>query len=360
MQTSESKMLISEEEPVKRSVRLLRVSSKSQTDTDADVYPYGNSIDTQRKVTIAKEKAMGTVNVGEYVEPGYSGQLIQKRPFFKKLLHRIRTERDVDYVVIYMRSRVFRNYVEAVGVTKELEQLSVKIISAKEDFGDGFMAEAMTVVTDVFNWLQVKMSGQDIAIKMSNKARNGGTINHAKLGYRNDTKTIDGHKVNTISLDTERSGYVRKAFELAATGQHTLNDLHEQLADAGFTMPAMGRWPQRPVSRSTLAHLLRDRYYLGEIYYQGIWYPAGTRRLLIMSCSTGYSGSLTPIRALAPGSVPTGTISRACCGAPAARAGLPSPAPWATAASTSTSCAGAGRTASATCRTSRSKSARTP
>jgi hypothetical protein len=91
-----------------------------------------------------------------------------------------------------------------VGVTKELEQLGVKIISAKEDFGDGFMAEAMTVVTDVFNWLQVKMSGQDIAIKMGNKARNGGTIGRAKLGYRNDTKTIDGHKEGYAKLSLKK------------------------------------------------------------------------------------------------------------------------------------------------------------
>ncbi len=118
---------------------------------------------------------MGTVNVGEYVEPGYSGQSIAKRPFFEEMLHRITEQRDVDFVVIYMRSRIFRNYVEAAIVKQQLAGLGVKLISAKEDFGNGLMAEAMEAVTDVFNWLQVRMSGEDIKVKVANKARNGGT-----------------------------------------------------------------------------------------------------------------------------------------------------------------------------------------
>lgn len=115
----------SEAPRVKRSVRLLRVSTKAQMDTDADAVQDGNSIDSQRKATVDKEKALGTVNVGEYLEPGYSAQSIEKRPFFKKLLKRIIEERDVDYVVIYMRSRVFRNYIEAAIVKQQLEQLGV-------------------------------------------------------------------------------------------------------------------------------------------------------------------------------------------------------------------------------------------
>src|SRR6266568_9052103 len=84
-------------------ISYLRVSSKRQMDTDADIDPDGNSIDTQRKVTITKERALATVNVGEYIEPGNSAQSIEKRPEFQRMLKRIIEQRDVDYVVIYMR-----------------------------------------------------------------------------------------------------------------------------------------------------------------------------------------------------------------------------------------------------------------
>ena len=56
--------------PVRRSLRYLRVSSRKQMDTDADIDPEGNSIDTQRKVCQERERELGLVNVDEYVEPG--------------------------------------------------------------------------------------------------------------------------------------------------------------------------------------------------------------------------------------------------------------------------------------------------
>jgi site-specific DNA recombinase len=258
--------------PVKRSVRLLRVSSKKQTDTDYDRDPEGNSIDTQRKVTMAKERAMGLVNVDEYVEPGYSAQTIERRPFFQKMMKRIIEQRDVDYVVIYMRSRIFRNYVEAAIVTQQLAKLGVKLISAKEDFGDGLMAEAMEAVTDVFNWLQNRMSGEDIKVKMANKARNGGTIGRAKVGYLNQRILIDGHKVNTVAPDPERAHFIPMAFELFATGQETVASLRGKLTSAGFLMPATTRDPSRPISLERLRLLLRDRYYLGYVTFEGIEY----------------------------------------------------------------------------------------
>ena len=267
-----SEALPADTAPVKRSVRLLRVSSKGQTDTDYDRDPEGNSIDTQRKVTMAKERAMGTVNVGEYVEPGYSGQSIAKRPFFQEMLKRIIEQRDVDYVVIYMRSRIFRNYIEAGNVKVMLAKLGVRLISAKEDFGDGLMAEAMEAVTDVFNWLQVRMSGEDIKIKMANKARNGGTIGKAKVGYLNQRILIDGHKVNTVVPDPERVHFIPMAFELFSTGRETVASLRGTLTSAGFLMPATTRHPSRPISIERLRQLLRDRYYLGYVTYQDIEY----------------------------------------------------------------------------------------
>jgi site-specific DNA recombinase len=65
---------------VKRTLRIVlyfRVSSKRQTDTDADIDPDGNSIDTQRKVCHAKVRELGGVVVDEYVEPAKSGQTLE-------------------------------------------------------------------------------------------------------------------------------------------------------------------------------------------------------------------------------------------------------------------------------------------
>jgi len=170
--------------PTLRLVLYLRVSSKRQTDTDADVDPDGNSIDTQRKFGHVKARALGGVIVDEYVEPPKSGQTLEKRPVFQEMMRRIHEQHDVDGVIIYLRSRAFRNYVDAGNTEVALGKIGVKLISSspKEEFGEGNMAQAMKAIMDVFNWLQVKQSGDDIQIKMGNKARNGGTIGRAPVG----------------------------------------------------------------------------------------------------------------------------------------------------------------------------------
>jgi len=266
---------------VKRSIRYLRVSSKKQMDTDFDVDPEGNSIDTQRKVASAKEREMGFVNVGEYVEPGNSAQTIDRRPVFREMIARIAQERDVDYVIIYARSRAFRNYIDAGNTKVALEKLGVKLVSAKEDFGDGLMAEAMEAVTDVFNWLQVRMSGEDIKVKMANKARNGGTIGRTRVGYLNARKRVEDREVRTVETDQERAPFVVMAFEAFATGKYTVASLRVMLGEAGLRMRATAKRPAGPIGLATLGDMLRDRYYLGYVEYEGIEYQGRHEPLIL-------------------------------------------------------------------------------
>jgi len=266
--------------PVRRSLRYLRVSSKKQMDTDADIDPEGNSIDTQRKVCQERERELGLVNIDEYVEPGNSAQTIEKRPVFQEMLKRIARDRDVDCVIIYMRSRAFRNFTDAAITKRQLLKYGVKLISAKEDFGEGMMADAMEAVTDIINELQVRMSSEDIKVKMANKARNGGTIGRAKLGYLNEKVLVDGRKVNTVAVDPERSEYVLMAFELMATGQETYASICKKLTEAGLVMPMTGKYPGGSISAEKLRLMLRDRYYLGIVTYKGVEYPGRHQPLI--------------------------------------------------------------------------------
>jgi site-specific DNA recombinase len=258
-----------DKQPVLRAWYLLRVSTQRQMHTATDIDPEGNSIPTQRKHCDIKRKELRAIKVGETIEPGKSGQSLEKRPEFKELIQRITEQRDIDYVIIYMRSRIFRNYKEAVAVTATLESLGVKVISARENFGDDEYGEAMAAITDIFNWLEVRRNGKDIAAKMLNKAQNGGTVGRAKLGYRNVTVKIEGHDVNTIEVDTNRSPYVVMAFELAATGTFSsVDSIRAKVTAAGLRMPS-----GKPVSIQQMYKILRDRYYCGYVTYKGIEYP---------------------------------------------------------------------------------------
>ncbi|MGW5309747.1 recombinase family protein [Nocardia thailandica] len=254
-------------------VSYLRVSTTRQMDTGADVDAEGNSIATQREANNAKAARMGAIIEKEFVEPGASAQTIDKRPVFKQLLAYLGEHPDVSLVIIYMRSRAFRNLGDAVITKRRLEAMGVKLVSAKEDFGEGIMADAMEAVTDIINEVQVRMSGEDIKVKMRHKAQMGGTNGRAPIGYRNVRLDHDGRQINGIAVDEERAPLIKQAFELYATGDYSIDRLQETMADLGLKARPQGRGGTKELSRSHLHRMLSDPYYIGIVRYKGETFP---------------------------------------------------------------------------------------
>ncbi|WP_285702202.1 recombinase family protein, partial [Actinomadura sp. NBRC 104412] len=219
---------------LEEAVLYLRVSSKKQMDTDADYDPEGNSIPTQRRIAQGKADALGAPVAREFVEPGRTATSLEKRVAFQEMMTYLTTENRqrkkegrplIRYVIVYMMSRAFRNALEELQTKAQLAKMGITLVSAKENFGDGYLGDAMQGILAIFNELQVRMSGDDIKTKMANKARNGGTIARAPLGYLNTSKHVEGREVRTVIIDPERGPLVRLAFELYATGDYTIEDL---------------------------------------------------------------------------------------------------------------------------------------
>lgn len=255
-----------------RAVVYLRVSTPRQLHTAADLDEDGNSIATQRVETLRKVRELGATITKEFVEPGQSAQTISKRAVFKQMLRYLDENPDVKYVVIYMRSRVFRNFTDAAITKRQLLEKGVRLISAKEEFGDGYMADAMEAITDVMNEVQVRMNGEDVRVKMAHKVEQGGSVGRAKLGYLNVRKDFGGRLVNTIDVDAERAPLIAWAFEQYATGQYSISQLREVMEEQGLTTRASPSRAERPISNSRLAGILRDPYYTGVIRYKGKLY----------------------------------------------------------------------------------------
>jgi site-specific DNA recombinase len=97
-----------------------------------------------------------------------------------------------------------------------------------------------------FNEYQSRQSGADIAYKTGQKARNGGTLGRAKLGYLNHIDHSDGRVIRTSTVDPERAPFVQLGFELFATGDYTQEELADDLYDRGLrTRPPGGTQPRR-------------------------------------------------------------------------------------------------------------------
>jgi hypothetical protein len=103
--------------------------------------------------------------------------------------------------------------------------------------------------------------------------RMAGSRSRTKIGYLNVREMVDGHEIRTVALNPERAPYVQLAFELAATGDYTMERLARVLAERGLLMRPSAKRPVGPISANCLARILRDRYYLGFICYDGEEYP---------------------------------------------------------------------------------------
>jgi len=247
----------------------LRVSTPRQLHTAADLDADGNSIATRRVETIRKARELGARVEREFFEPGRSAQTIAKRSEFRKLLQYVDTHPQVRYVVIYMRSRIFRNFTDAAVTKRQLLERGVRLISAKEEFGEGYMADAMEAITDIMNEIQVRMSGEDVAAKMAHKVALGGTVGRAKVGYLNVRKDFDGRLVNTIDIDPARASLVAWAFEQYATGRYSTHDIGRMLEHRGLTTRPSPSMPAHSLSDHRVSRMLRDPYYTGIIVYKG-------------------------------------------------------------------------------------------
>ncbi len=250
----------------KRAVIYLRVSTPSQVKTDYN--PEGISLPAQRDACELKASSLGTDIVREFVEPGRTATSIDKRPVFQEMLAWIKSQKDIDYVICYQFNRVFRDSIDALITKKDLSRYGTRVVSTSMDLGEGPESSMVETILHAVDEYRSKADGADIAYKMGAKARNGGTLGRAPLGYLNARDLSEGRNIGIVTFDPERQSLVRSAFELFATGDYSLDSLSEELTRRGLrTRPA--RYPSGPISTSRLNELLRDPYYIGFVTYKG-------------------------------------------------------------------------------------------
>ena len=253
--------------PGTRAVIYLRVSSKGQVNTDYD--PEGISIPAQRVSCEKKADQLGLTIIHEYIEPGRSATEMTKRIAFQEMLARVRREKDIDYIIVYKLSRFARNRNDDAIVMADLTKRGVGLISATESIDETPVGQLMHGILAAFNEYRSREDGADIAYKMGQKAKNGGTLGRAPIGYLNTIERFEGREVRSVSIDEERAPFVKLAFELYASGDHTLDDIASELTDRGLITRGNVRRAPGPVSINKVAQMLRDRYYLGKVAFKG-------------------------------------------------------------------------------------------
>ena len=250
----------------KTAVLYLRVSTIGQVNTA--VNREGHSLPAQREICTKHARGLGATVVGEFVEPGKSATTT-KRPALQRMLTEI-AESQPDFVIVYDLSRVARDEFDALWLLREITTSGCKLESTQERVDES--AEGMlnyTIMSGV-NAFRSRNDGKKVRLGMQRKHQEGGTLGPARLGYLNVRETIEDRQIASVAIDTERAPLIRMAFDLAATGQHTLRTITDLLKDAGLRSRPTPARPSQPLTIGTVHRMLRNDYYLGIVTHGGV------------------------------------------------------------------------------------------
>ena len=228
-----------------------------------------NSLDAQHDAAQAYIRSQAhagwTLIRSRYDDGGYSGGSTE-RPALQRLLADIRTGK-VDVIVVYKVDRLTRSLADFAKLVELFDHHGVSFVSVTQQFNTTTSMGRLTLnVLLSFAQFEREVTSERIRDKIAASKRKGLWVGGmAPLGY--ETKD---RKIVVVEEEAER---VRTIFR--------------RLSGAWQPQPADGR-PARagdrhqgaiaqdrstvggiPFTRGPLAHLLRNRFYIGEVVFKG-------------------------------------------------------------------------------------------
>ena len=262
----------------KRAVSYIRVSTREQAQRGGS--EEGFSLPAQREANKRKAQSMGALVVKEFADRGESARSAN-RPELQKMLAYLKEDGGIDYVIVHKLDRLARNRADDVEINRAFEEAGVRLVSTSENIdqtpGGMLLHGIMSSIAEFYS----RNLANEVIKGMGEKARNGGTLGKAPLGYVNiRARDENGREVRTIALDEERAPLIRLAFTEYATGNWTVRQLADHLNTLGLNIPPTPRRCTKPITTTRLHKILRHPYYKGTISFQGVEYPGAHEPLV--------------------------------------------------------------------------------
>jgi site-specific DNA recombinase len=232
-----------------------------------------NSLHAQREACeafVASQKHEGwTLLPRCFDDGGFSGGSLE-RPGIQALLREVRL-RLIDTVVVYKVDRLTRSLADFAKLVELFDQHGVSFVSVTQAFNTTSSMGRLTLnVLLSFAQFEREVTGERIRDKIAASKRKGIWMGgQVPLGYRVEDRKLLVREVEAVT--------VRLIFErYLALGSLPL--LQADLRERGLTSRMRPRTSGERVgggsfSNGALAHLLRNRVYLGEINHREASYP---------------------------------------------------------------------------------------
>lgn len=245
-----------------KTIILARVSTEEQKEA-------GNSLPSQlfRLRKYARDKHLDIIKEYQFDESAYK----DKRKEFSEVIELLKQSKEPMAICCDKIDRLVRNFTKELVLLEELRK-SGKI--ELHFYSDNIVIHKDSPATDLFRFtMGVSLAKyysdcirDNVKRAFEQKVRNGEWPDRAPTGYLN---VAENEKKNIIP-DSDRSEYIRRTFELYASGQYSMGTLTKKLAKEGFKS---SKKSHKPVARSIVAKILINPFYYGQMLYKGELYP---------------------------------------------------------------------------------------
>jgi DNA invertase Pin-like site-specific DNA recombinase len=251
------------------SARRVRCAIYTRVSTDQGLEQDFNSLDAQYDASQAyirsQVHARWTLIRFKYDDGGFSGGTTD-RPALQQLLADVRAGK-VDVIVVYKVDRLTRSLADFAKLVELFDKHDVSFVSVTQQFNTTTSMGRLTLnVLLSFAQFEREVTSERIRDKIAASKRKGLWVGGmVPLGY--DTKN---RKITVNKAEAERVRLIfRRYLELGS-----LNPLLADLRHRGILTKVRTHKTGRsvggiPFTRGPLAHLLRNRFYIGEVEFKG-------------------------------------------------------------------------------------------
>jgi len=250
-------------------IKVVRCAIYTRVSTDQGLEQDFNSLDAQYDASQAYIRSQAhagwTLVRSKYDDGGFSGGDTD-RPALQRLLGDVRSGK-IDVIVVYKVDRLTRSLADFAKLVELFDQHKVSFVSVTQQFNTTTSMGRLTLnVLLSFAQFEREVTSERIRDKIAASKRKGLWVGGmAPLGYDTKDRKIT---VNEAEADRVRSifrGYLKLG---------SLNLLMEDLRKRGIvtkvrTLKTGETVGGIPFTRGPLAHLLRNRFYIGEVIFKG-------------------------------------------------------------------------------------------
>ena len=245
-----------------------RVSSDEQKDK----YSIPAQIEQQEKY--AKDKGLTIVKAWEVSEsakePGRKG--------FNEMLNFVKKHK-IKHILFKKADRSARNETDAATIVRLARTTDVSFHFIEDNMILNKNSKNYEFTIYMINAVFAALMPRDLSNNVSNslikKAKMGHYPMVAPIGYKN----IRVNKISLIQPDKEKAPFIKKMFELYASGLYSYKSLAKKMQDEGFKISPCTKCTKRNVEL-----ILNNPIYMGDFIFKGVRYegkhkPIITREL---------------------------------------------------------------------------------